>query len=849
MKIIKKCVAIILTIMLVSPINLTVYANDDGNSKQRVATQNILIETGEAVTVKVPYYEDSYTITNGVEPVLYTSSNSDVATAYKTGISMSSSGSTISVEILGKTAGNADITISMRETGEVLAEYSVTVTKSATSTLRLCQDEHTTISFKYTTKNYKYKLSNSSANMNIHKQSTSQSSINGNYQSSTSLEISFDMVGEYTLTIYDDNNSIITEYDVIISEHSFDDGVIIKEPTCTDEGTKQYTCQKCGATLENSDGAEALGHNYSEEWSIDKESTCTEEGSKSKHCLRCGAKSEITTIEKTDHTWNAQYTVDKEATCKEEGIQSIHCSVCNSIKEGSEKSIPLIEHTWDEGTLTTDVTCTENGEKTYTCTVCGETKKEQVETTGHIWNEDYTVDKEPTCTEDGEKSIHCSKCGAIKEGSIEKIEVIEHTYSDWTIVNSPTYAKKGLKKKTCSLCGGTIEEEIPILEAESVTFNKSKLTLEIGKESVLTVIADPAMVDGDEVAIKWESEDEKIATVDADGKVIANNVGTTIINATVGGKTANCEVTVVKTNIRYKTHVQSYGWQEWVTNGETSGTEGQAKRLEGIKIEIEGDNGSLQYRTHIQSIGWQDWVKNGEMSGTEGQALRLEAIQIKLTGEMAEQYDIYYCVHSQTYGWLNWAKNGEIAGTAGQSKRLEAIKIILVAKGGDAPDKIGTDGRSYVQYYVGYRTHVQTYGWQPYVYDGTMSGTTGESKRLEAINIKLMNQEYDGDIEYQTHVQTYGWERVWKKDGDTSGTSGEAKRLEAIRIRLTDEMAEKYDVYYRVHAQTFGWLGWAKNGKEAGTAGYGKRLEGIQIMLVKKGEAAPGSTDNAFVEK
>ena len=112
-----------------------------------------------------------------------------------------------------------------------------------------------------------------------------------------------------------------------------------------------------------------------------------------------------------------------------------------------------------------------------------------------------------------------------------------------------------------------------------------------------------------------------------------------------------------------------------------------------------------------------------------------------------------------------------------------------------------------------------------------------------------MNQEYDGDIEYQTHVQTYGWERVWKKDGDTSGTSGEAKRLEAIRIRLTDEMAEKYDVYYRVHAQTFGWLGWAKNGKEAGTAGYGKRLEGIQIMLVKKGEAAPGSTDNAFVEK
>ena len=52
---------------------------------------------------------------------------------------------------------------------------------------------------------------------------------------------------------------------------------------------------------------------------------------------------------------------------------------------------------------------------------------------------------------------------------------------------------------------------------------------------------------------------------------------------------------------------------------------------------------------------------------------------------MAEQYDIYYRVHSQTYGWLGWAKNGESAGTEGQAKRLEAIEIQLVEKGGAAP--------------------------------------------------------------------------------------------------------------------------------------------------------------------
>ena len=72
-----------------------------------------------------------------------------------------------------------------------------------------------------------------------------------------------------------------------------------------------------------------------------------------------------------------------------------------------------------------------------------------------------------------------------------------------------------------------------------------------------------------------------------------------------------------------------------------------------------------------------------------------------------------------------------------------------------------------------------------------------------------------------------------------SGTSGEAKRLEAIQILLTGEMANKYDIYYRVHAQTYGWLAWAKNGESAGTEGLAKRLEGIEIVLVNKGESPP----------
>ena len=79
-------------------------------------------------------------------------------------------------------------------------------------------------------------------------------------------------------------------------------------------------------------------------------------------------------------------------------------------------------------------------------------------------------------------------------------------------------------------------------------------------------------------------------------------------------------------------------------------------------------------------------------------------------------------------------------------------------------------------------------------------------------------------------------------DGAMSGTSGRSLRLEAINIELYGDMAKYYDIYYRVHAQDVGWMGWAKNGASSGTAGYSRRLEGIQIVIVKKGASAPEST-------
>ena len=317
--------------------------------------------------------------------------------------------------------------------------------------------------------------------------------------------------------------------------------------------------------------------------------------------------------------------------------------------------------------------------------------------------------------------------------------------------------------------------------------------------------------------------------------------------------------------VSYSTHIQSYGWNKSAAkNGAVAGTTGKAKRLEAIKISVEGNEDlGIQYTTHCQGYGWLNWSSNGEISGTTGEAKRLEAIKIQLTGADRDKYDVYYRVHAQGYGWMNWAKNGEAAGTAGLAKRLEAIQVVVVKKCESVPDKFegvtASEKKAYMasaaataatvegsdRAHVQYRSHLQTYGWQNWKNDGDISGTTGKAKRLESLKLELKNKDYTGGICYNAHVQTIGWQAdpnksaTWKKDGEFCGTTGNAKRLEAIQIELYGEMAEHYDIYYRVHSQTYGWMKWAKNGEMAGTTGQHKRIEGIQVVLVKKGEQAP----------
>ena len=135
--------------------------------------------------------------------------------------------------------------------------------------------------------------------------------------------------------------------------------------------------------------------------------------------------------------------------------------------------------------------------------------------------------------------------------------------------------------------------------------------------------------------------------------------------------------------------------------------------------------------------------------------------------------------------------------------------------------------------------HVQTYGDLKAVKDGAALGTTGESKRMEALVVNKGDalKDVEGEIMYRVHVQTYGNQK-WMKTGEKAGTTGQSKRLEAIQMYLTGDLAEQYDIYYSTHCQTFGWTKWVKGSDQdsswCGTQGLSKRIEAIKIVLVKK---------------
>lgn len=80
--------------------------------------------------------------------------------------------------------------------------------------------------------------------------------------------------------------------------------------------------------------------------------------------------------------------------------------------------------------------------------------------------------------------------------------------------------------------------------------------------------------------------------------------------------------------IQYRVHMQDKGWGEWVPNDCIAGTIGESRRIEAIEI-ISSKN-PIKATAHIENIGNVEYdVSTHIKIGTEGQALRLEALRLE----------------------------------------------------------------------------------------------------------------------------------------------------------------------------------------------------------------------------
>ena len=228
-------------------------------------------------------------------------------------------------------------------------------------------------------------------------------------------------------TIPDGGNNIIGGGEHI---HSYDSGVITKQPTCTEAGITTYTCS-CGASY-TQDIPAATGHDY--ESVVTKAATSTEDGIMTHTCKNCG-DTYTTTIPKTGTTHTCSFT---------------------------EKNTAL---TYRKSTAT----CQTPATYYYSCT-CG-AKGTTTFTYGSVADHVYTYQStssnllrdEATCTEDATYYYECKWCYAYTTSDwwTDTGSALGHNWGNWVVTTPATCTSNGVQTRTCGRCGMTETNSIP----------------------------------------------------------------------------------------------------------------------------------------------------------------------------------------------------------------------------------------------------------------------------------------------------------------------------------------------------------------------------------------------------
>lgn len=365
--------------------------------------------------------------------------------------------------------------------------------------------------------------------------------------------------------------------------HTWDNGVITKEATETEEGVKTYTCKTCGKTKTESI---PMAYHHWDQGTVTKEPTCTEKGEKTHHCTDEGCdKTWIETIPATGHQ-HTEIRDKKEATCEENGYSGdIYCADCGElIKKGS--ATEKADHTW-KLTKEQNATCEADGSKTYTCEVCGETKTETIKATGHQFSAWKTI-QEQSVFSDGVQERTCSICGKketrntgkklkatittnasslkLKRRQSTKKFVVSglakgDSVKSWASSNKKIVSVSGKTNGTCTIKAGnktgkakiTITLVSGLKKVINVTVQKKavtctsiknvpkKITLNAKKSYQLKPVINPITCTD---KIKYKTSNKKIVKVTSRGKITTVKKGKAKVTIIVGKRKFVCTVTV-----------------------------------------------------------------------------------------------------------------------------------------------------------------------------------------------------------------------------------------------------------------------------------------------------------------
>jgi len=129
---------------------------------------------------------------------------------------------------------------------------------------------------------------------------------------------------------------------------------------------------------------------------------------------------------------------------------------------------------------------------------------------------------------------------------------------------------------------------------------------------------------------------------------------------------------------------------------------------------------------------------------------------------------------------------------------------------------------------LNYQTHVDTKAWSAWNSEEQISNPLNQKFDIQAVKINFPSHKVYYSVYYNDKE---GWsEEVISPE--MAGTTGKSKSIYGIRIRLDESGAKVFDILYRVHKFDDTWTAWAKNGEAIYS--HGVKLNAIQIKLEPK---------------